>query len=223
MKIHSPAAGYTGKDRYGETVLDFKDGVAEHEGDLPSGIRQYLVGAGYGVGSKKAAEPEPTPEPADPRDLDDGVVGTRLRDAAVDPRSEDFLAPINAGEANPHGPNVVSPEIHASGPAGIVPGNVWVEDPDKQEKRESDFAQARLIEQVNAAEAVRDAVSDINDNGPLGLSDPGSVEQGVEAAKEVAAAEKEAVDEVDADETPAPTKRAAAKKTTAKRAAAKKS
>src|SRR5690348_11887619 len=105
MKIYSPAEGYTGKDQYGETVLDFKDGVADHDGDLPDGVRMYLSGAGYGMGSKKSVEaPVEMSEPADPRDLDDGVVGTRLRDAAVDPRSSDFLAPINAGEANPHGP-----------------------------------------------------------------------------------------------------------------------
>lgn len=39
-------------------------------------------------------------------------LGTPLRDAAVDPRPEDYQAPANAGkpgpEGNPHGPNVVS-------------------------------------------------------------------------------------------------------------------
>lgn len=44
-------------------------------------------------------------------------VGTRVRDAAVDPRDTDFLAPTNAGAegelGNPHGPHVVNPEIHA--------------------------------------------------------------------------------------------------------------
>lgn len=222
MKIHSPAKGYTNKDQYGDVVLDFQDGVAEHEGDLPPGIRQYLVGAGYGIGSSKAQPPEEPAEPADPRELEDGVVGTRLRDAAVDPKPEDFLAPLNAGEENPHGPKVVAPEIHASGPAGIVPGNVWVEDPEKQEKREKEFAEARLVDRVDAAVAVADAVPDIEDNGPLGLSDPGSVEQGVEAAKEVAAAEKAESDAQDADDEPAPAKKAATKKTAAKKAAAKK-
>src|SRR5690242_18051311 len=187
MKITSPAEGYTGKDRYGDTVLDFQDGVAEHEGDLPDGIRQYLQGAGYGLGSKKPTQPEPVEVP-DPRDYEgDEVVGTRLRDAAVDPRPDDFLAPINAGEANPHGPEVVSPEIHASGPAGIRPGNVFVEDPEKQDQRESEYAKARLIEQVPAGEAVKNEIADVTDFGPLGLSDPGSVQQGIEGAKEVAA------------------------------------
>lgn len=54
----------------------------------------------------------------DPRDVADERIGTRLRDAAVDPRPGDFLPPTNAGEpgelGNPHGPSVVSPEIHAS-------------------------------------------------------------------------------------------------------------
>jgi hypothetical protein len=31
-----------------------------------------------------------------------------IRDAAVDPRPEDFLPPTNAGQANPHGPEVVA-------------------------------------------------------------------------------------------------------------------
>lgn len=229
MKIHSPAEGYTTKDQYGDVVLDFKDGVAEFDGDLPPGIRQYLQGAGYGLGSKKASAPEAPEEPADPREIEDGTVGTKLRDAAVDPQPEDFLAPINAGEANPHGSSVVSPEIHASGPAGITPGNVFVEDPEKQEKREKEYAQARLIEGATAAEANKAAVPDINDNGPLGLSDPGSVQQGVEAAKEVAAEEKRKPDSPSPDNVPGdeatepPAPKTPAKKTTAKKAAAKKS
>ena len=221
MKITSPVEGYTAKDQYGDVVLDFRDGVAEFDGDLPVGIRQYLAGAGYGLGSSKPKQPEPVEVP-DPRDIEDGTPGTRLRDAAVDPQPEDFLAPVNAGEGNPHGPEVVSPEIHASGPAGIVPGNVFVEDPAKQEKREKEYAEARLIDQQPAAEAVKDAVPDIDDNGPLGLSDPGSVQQGVEAAKDNSSAADLAASGDEAPkvgEAPKP----AAKKTTAKKAAAKKS
>ena len=124
MKINSPNKSYTGKDRYGDTVLDFNDGVADFEGTLPSGVRQYLEGAGYGLG--KAPEPVETPAPVDPRGLENERVGTELRDAAVNPRPEDFLAPVNAGkegdEGNPHGPNVVSPELHASQGARPVKG-----------------------------------------------------------------------------------------------------
>ncbi|WP_122262218.1 hypothetical protein [Ornithinimicrobium cerasi] len=65
----------------------------------------------------------------DPRDVTDTQVGTKLRDAAVDPSAGDFLAPTNAGEVgelgNPHGPSVVSPEIHGSeGVRPIRPGDV---------------------------------------------------------------------------------------------------
>ena len=66
---------------------------------------------------------------ADPRDVGEVVDGTPLRDAAVDPAPGDFLPPTNAGLAgeagNPHGPNVVSPEIHGTeGVHTIRPGLV---------------------------------------------------------------------------------------------------
>jgi uncharacterized protein YjdB len=69
----------------------------------------------------------------DPRDLTYPTVGQRvgtaLRDAAVDPEAGDFLAPINAGEdgdlGDPHGPTVISTEIHGSqGVHPITPGAV---------------------------------------------------------------------------------------------------
>lgn len=71
---------------------------------------------------------------ADPRDFVEPTrIGTPLRDAAVNPRPSDFLAPSNAGAegelGNPHGPNVISPGLHAdesvrtirSGPVGSAP------------------------------------------------------------------------------------------------------
>lgn len=170
MKISSPDKTYTGESRYGETVLQFEDGVADFDGDLPHGVRAYLQGAGYGFGSKKPAEPEETPAPADPRDTTRQIVGTELRDAAVDPQPEDFLAPTNAGkegpEGNPHGPNVVSPQIHGSVGQPVVPGpvgtyeehdvkdddgnvtgkiGVVTSDTDAQEERETEFAQRALV------------------------------------------------------------------------------
>lgn len=142
MKIKSPAPHYTAKDAYGPLVIEFKDGVAEVD-DLPPGVRQYLIGAGYGID----ADPEPpeTPAPADPREQTLVQVGTELRDAAVDPKPEDFLAPTNAGkpgeEGNPHGPNVVSPEIHASqGNRPVKAGEVHVDDTAKQDAAESEHA-----------------------------------------------------------------------------------
>lgn len=53
-------------------------------------------------------------------------LGTPLRDAAVDPRPEDFQAPTNAGRegqsGNPHGPTVVS--VQALSPRSGNPPHV---------------------------------------------------------------------------------------------------
>ncbi len=176
-KVEAPNGAYNGP---GPGGVVFEGGVAEVEDE---GALNYYRGAGYKV-SGKVDNPVESPEPPDPRELTEEVLGTRLRDAAVDPEEGDFLPPVNAGKDNPHGSTVVSPEIHASGPAGIRPGEVFVEDVAKQEARESGFAKARLIEQRPAQEVVAAEVPDIEDRGPLGLSDPGSVEQGKAAASE---------------------------------------
>lgn len=174
-KVEAPNKEYNGPGPGGVT---FEKGVAEVEDEA---ALAYYRRAGYKVGGKGGRAD--LPEPPDPRDIEDQVVGTRLRDAAVDPQPEDFLAPINAGEGNPHGSAVVAPEIHASGPKGIRPGNAHVDDAAKQEKREKEYAEARLIDRKPAAE-VAEAVVDTDDRGPIGYSDPGSAEQGREAAKE---------------------------------------
>ena len=74
------------------------------------------------------------------------MVGSPLRDAAVDPKPWDFLPPINVGEADPHGPLVVAPGIHGVGPKPIRGGEVFVDNPDKQEKAETDLAEEVLVE-----------------------------------------------------------------------------
>ncbi len=104
-KITAPIKGYNGT----VSGVEFVDGVAET--DDPAVI-SYCGGAGYGIGSHKPVT-EPEPEIADPRDVSDEQVGTSLRDAAVDPKPQDYLPPSNAGEANPHGPKVISPELHS--------------------------------------------------------------------------------------------------------------
>jgi hypothetical protein len=85
------------------------------------------------------------------------VVGTRLRDAAVDPRPEDFLPPTNAGEADPHGPLVVAPGIHASETGPIHPGDVHVDDTAKQEEQETALAEAVFVRNEDVTEATRAA------------------------------------------------------------------
>jgi hypothetical protein len=140
--IHSPAKGFTGKTSFGPLVIEFENGKATIK-DLPDGVRQYLLRAGYTVGSTTAPQPEPVPL-VDARDFaEQQVVGTKLRDAAVNPKPGDFLAPTNAGKADPHGPDVVSPGIHAlQGVRPIKPGPVHVDDTDKQDAAETSHAVA---------------------------------------------------------------------------------
>lgn len=215
-KVEAPNKDYNGP---GPGGVVFEKGVANVDDEA---ALNYYRSAGYKV-SGKVDNPVETPEPPDPRDVTQERVGTALRDAAVDPEPEDFLPPVNAGKDNPHGSSVVSPEIHASGPAGVRPGEVFVEDLGKQQTREQAFAEARLVDQATAAEAVKQEVPDLDDHGPLGLSDAGSVDAGVRAAKDVAKAEKAApAAPTDEGSDPAPAKKAAAKKTTAKKTTAKK-
>jgi hypothetical protein len=105
-KITAPVKGFTG---VGVGGLSFDNGVAHTDNEA---IISYCRDAGYGIGDKKptahtAGDPVP-----DARDYADPIpVGTPLRDAAVDPQPQDYLPPSNAGEADPHGPLVVAPEI----------------------------------------------------------------------------------------------------------------
>lgn len=182
-KVEAPNKDYRGTGPGGAV---FEDGVAEVTDEA---ALNYYRGAGYAV-SGKVETPADESEPVDPRDLTHVTVGTALRDAAVDPKPGDFLAPVNAGEGNPHGPAVVSPEIHASGPSGIRPGEVFAEDAAKQEKREQEFARARLVENATMATAVKAEVPDLKDHGEIGLSDPGSADQGRAAADDGSAPSK---------------------------------
>jgi hypothetical protein len=181
-KITAPNPDYKGTDTYGSTVLEFEDGTAEVD-ELPDSVRGYLQSAGYGVDGKAAEQDNPVKSLApsfDPRDHADAEqLGTRLRDAAVDPQPEDFLPPLNAGkegeEGNPHGPNVVSPGIHAMEGKPVVPGavgrveeqetddgtvKVVVSDTDRQQGRESELADRILIND----EPVTDVTQDMGDS-----------------------------------------------------------
>jgi hypothetical protein len=151
--IHSPEEGFTGD---GVGGLKFEDGKAETDNEA---IIRYARKAGYGIG-EKASAPQ-APERADARDFAEAQqVGTRLRDAAVDPRPEDFLPPTNAGEADPHGPLVVAPGIHAAETGPIHPGDVHVDDPKVQEAQETALAEAVFVERQDVTEATRAAADD---------------------------------------------------------------
>lgn len=146
-KIVSPIDGYTGQATFGSTVLDFKDGAATAD-DVPPGVLAYLRGAGFTVDGKTAepaAANADAPKPVDSRDIVEEQVGTKARDAAVDPQPEDFLAPVNAGKADPHGPKVVAPQVHATPEQPVRPGEVS-DDVKVQDKAESEHAAENLAE-----------------------------------------------------------------------------
>ena len=151
--------------------LVFTDGVAET--DDPA-VLAYAERHGYGVGRKKPAGvtdmDDSTAVPnVDSREIhkDGPVQLDTLRDAAVDPRPDDYLAPVNAGKADPHGPLVVAPEIHGSGRGPQVPGAV-------HEDKEADAAKRALVDGKPVPELTASLAGD--NTGPLDLSDPSSGE-----------------------------------------------
>ena len=170
-RITAPVAGFTGR---GPGGVPFADGVAHTDDEA---VIAYCRAAGYGVG-KDDPTPPAAPEVADPRQLDgDGVVtvGTRLRDAAVDPADVDFLPPTNAGLDNPHGPRVVGPEIHDTLTQVVRPGPVH-SDLQEQQTAETRHAERLLVEQRDVGDVTPPITDPDAQKGPLGLSDPGSVQ-----------------------------------------------
>lgn len=157
--VYTPVPGWSGVS----AGVVFEDGVGETS-DFAA--LAYFRQAGYGID-----EEPPRPErvdPPDPRELGndgDGIVhvGSLLRDAAVDPKPDDFLAPTNAGEANPHGSDVVAPGVHGTPPGPIVPGPVAA-DPDVQDAVESAVAEATLSQGLPVP-TVTEQVAEVNVDG----------------------------------------------------------
>lgn len=151
--VRTPVEGYEG-----EVVgVVFVDGQAET--DDPAALA-YFRRRGYTIDGEG---PPAADEPPDPRDIGGGTgiepVGTKLRDAAVDPRPGDFLAPTNAGHANPHGPEVVAPMIHAAETGPIAPGPV-ASDPPEQDAVETALAESVFVEGDKVQEATAEAAED---------------------------------------------------------------
>jgi hypothetical protein len=222
VKVYAPNEAYAGT--VGE--IRFEGGVADVDEESPS--MGYFRRRGYGIGkpagadaAKPADKLEPTlaGEPIDARDYSGPTqVGRPLRDAAVDPEPTDFLPPTNAGQANPHGPQVVAPGIHGVGPAPIRPGETFVDDPARQDAAETALAQSVLVD-GDLATGVAAAFDADTNMGPLGLSDPGSVEMGIAAASDgPAAATRPTTTRKPASRPKTTTKRASRPKTTTKRA-----
>lgn len=146
-KIYAPNQLFNG---VGAGGVVFKDGVAETNN---AAALMYFRDAGFGIDGPPPGPPDATPR-FDARDFAEPIVlGTPLRDAAVDPKPTDFLPPTNAGEADPHGPLVVSPGLHAVGPKPIRPGDVFVDDVARQNDAETALAHAVLVEGVLATDA----------------------------------------------------------------------
>lgn len=169
--VHAPQSDYSGVS----AGVIFIDGVGytDHPGALA-----YFEANGYTVTDGGTPHDLP-PQSVQPR----AAAQPASRDAAVNPDaggpvSDAFLPPVNAGQDDPHGPEVVSPGLHATPPAPIVPGPVS-SDPAEQEAAEQEAAEAALIDQEPVDEVV---AQDDADRGPLGLSDPASVGQGPDAA-----------------------------------------
>lgn len=141
-KVVSPIEGFTGQATFGSTVLDFKDGTADAK-DAPEGVVAYLRSNGFTVDGNTVDAPEPA-KVIDSRDIVEEQVGSKARDAAVDPQPEDFLPPVNAGKADPHGPKVVAPQIHATPEQPVRPGPVS-DAADVQSADESEHAADNLV------------------------------------------------------------------------------
>ncbi|XTZ18185.1 hypothetical protein ACQSSU_12825 [Micromonospora echinospora] len=155
-RVTSPDPGYNGT---GPGGVVFANGVAETDDER---ALAYFRRRGYGIDGSEPVRPV-DPEPADPRDHGPERIGARLRDAAVDPRPEDYLPPTNAGQANPHGPKVVSPGLHAgANPGPIVPGPVG--DPQRQQTRETEAAHRTLVDR----EPVPEVTADMGDQSGRG-------------------------------------------------------
>lgn len=147
-KVYAPNQAYQGLS----AGVHFVDGQAETDDER---VLAYFRRAGYGIG-EAAARSSPAPEASFEAPSARIHVGGRLRDAAVEPRPSDFLPPVNAGVADPHGPSVVSPGLHAVGPAPIRPGPVAVDDPARQSAEESELASRVLIGQELSPDVVQD-------------------------------------------------------------------
>lgn len=138
VKVYAPNRAYNGIS----AGVVFTDGVGETDS---AAALAYFRRARYGIG-EEPAHGSPAPDPSYELPPASVKVGTALRDASVEPLPKDFLPPTNAGKADPHGPLVVAPGLHAVPPAPIVPGPVAVGEPRVQEAVETAVAHAVLVE-----------------------------------------------------------------------------
>ncbi len=113
-RITTPVPGYSGP---GPAGVMFQDGEGHSEDPA---VLDYCRSAGYGIDDEPPALKQP--QVPDPREVTGPVhVGAPARDAAVDPSPSDFRPPVNAGDANPHGPEVYAPGLPGGGHQPLAP------------------------------------------------------------------------------------------------------
>lgn len=116
-------------------------GVADDNVELLLAAINFLGGTMRRLEDDSPTDDTVTVDAVDSRDVTPATVGTPVRDAAVDPADGDFLVPLGAGEADPHGPDVVSPGLHASQDVRPVRGK-RVREAAQQDRDESSHAAA---------------------------------------------------------------------------------
>jgi hypothetical protein len=113
-RITTPVPGYSGP---GPAGVMFQDGVGHSDNEA---VIDYCRSAGYGIDGEPPERD--APKVPDPREITGPVqIGAPARDAAVEPREGDFRPPVNAGEANPHGPEVYAPGLPGGGHQPTAP------------------------------------------------------------------------------------------------------
>lgn len=196
-KVYAPNEKFNGV----RAGVAFSKGVGEMDADDKL-AKAFFERHGYGIGKKPdeqltpreraaQAHAEATTAPHHP-------AASRLRDAAVKPEERDFLPPTNAGKEDPHGPLVVAPEIHHDGPAGLRPGDVHVDDPDRQSAEETALAEKILVDGQDKTDAVREVVGEPTEMPAKSASQKAwaawAVSQGADVAEAEAATRKELIE-----------------------------
>lgn len=185
--IEAPDPGYQGEIS-GEKFVDGRLETQNYR------LVQYAREAGYTVDGDQTNEPNTGYiVPPDPREIGDGgsgqiQVGTKLRDVYQDIGPDEplppgnYLAPSNRNQpgelGNPHGPNVVNPEIHGVVDQAVLPGpvgrvetaedgqsKVIVGDPAEEERRETEFSdRTRIGTNLTGDEDVTDVSQEMGES-----------------------------------------------------------
>ncbi|MFJ2259478.1 hypothetical protein ACIOKD_14250 [Streptomyces sp. NPDC087844] len=153
-RITTPVPDYSGP---GPAGLMFQDGEGHSEDPA---VLEYCRAAGYGIDDEPPARKQL--QVPDPREVTATVhVGAPARDAAVDPRAGDFRPPVNAGDANPHGPEVYAQGLPGGGHQPLAPAA----EPTGEEEKSGDDGPKKPTQAASVAEWRAYALTQV-DNDP---------------------------------------------------------